>query len=225
MFRRILFVSILAWTFFACKEGVLKIGIQYDELQGLEKGARVLFEENDIGRVTGVSYDSKGYYLVDVAIKKDFSGAATEYAGFFVIQDPGDVGRKAVEIVHTRKGGTPLESGAMVRGSTKTSVFPGQAGAQLGEGLESLKKGFEQFADDLKSLPQSEEWKRLQAELARLVEEMKRAGSSAQEMIQEDLLPKLQEEMEELRERLHEFGGEDEELEPLEEQVEKIETI
>ena len=223
--KRVLILLMLAWTFFACKEAGLKINVRYDEIQGLEAGDRVIFEQNDIGRVTGVSYDGDGHTVANLMIKNDFAGAATEYARFFVIRDPKNQERKAIEMVVTRSGGPPLEADATVQGSTRPSTLFGQASGRLEQGLESLKKDFEQFAEDLKGLPESEEWKRLEKELARLVEEMKQSGRSARETIQKELLPKLQEEIEKLRERLREFGREEEEMEPMEVHVEEIREI
>lgn len=225
MAKRILILSILAWVLFGCEDADLKISVRYDEIQGLEEGGRVIFEDNDIGRVAGVSYGRDGYCVANLVIKNDFSNAATEYARFFIIEDPKDRAKKAVEMIQTRTGGSPLETGATVQGSTRSSAILGEASGRLEQGLESLRKDFDQFAEDLKSLPKSEEWRRLEEELTRLVEEMKRSGKSAQEMIQKDLLPKLQEEIEKLRERLREFGREEEEVEPLEGQVQEIREI
>jgi len=225
MAKRVLILSMLAWVCFACEDPVLKVNVRYDDIQGLEAGDRVIFEQNDIGRVTGVSDGGDGYTVANLVIKDDFAGAATEYARFFIIKDPKDQDRKAIEMVVTRAGGSPLEADATVQGSSRSSALLGQASGQLEQGLESLKKDFEEFAEDLKGLPESEEWKRLEGELARLVEEMKQSGKSAQETIQRELLPKLQEEIEKLRERLREFGREEEEVEPMEVHVEEIREI
>jgi hypothetical protein len=225
MAKRVLMLLMLAWTFFACKEAGLKINVRYDETPGLEVGDRVIFEQNDIGRVTGVSHDEGGHTVANLMIKNGFAGAATDYARFFVIRDPKNEERTAIEMVVSRSGGLPLEADATVQGSTGSSAVFGQASGRLEQGLEGLKKGFEQFAEDLKGLPESEEWKRLEEDLARLVEEMKQSGRSAQETIQKELLPKLQEEIEKLRERLRQFGGEEKEVDPMEVHVEEIREI
>jgi len=57
--------------------------------------------------------------------------------------------------------------------------------------------------------------------LERLAEEMKRSSKSVREKIQKELLPRLKEKIEKLREQFRKFGRE-EELEPLETQMEKI---
>ncbi|MBW2663089.1 MAG: hypothetical protein JRD93_14115 [Deltaproteobacteria bacterium] len=50
---------------------------------------------------------------------------------------------------------------------------------------------------------------------------MKRSSKSVREKIQKELLPRLKEKIEKLREQFRKFGRE-EELEPLETQMEKI---
>jgi hypothetical protein len=60
--------------------------------------------------------------------------------------------------------------------------------------------------------------------LKRLAEEMKRSGQSVRKKIKEEFFPQLKKEMEKLRKRLHEFGREDE-MKPLEIELEKIQKI
>ncbi len=220
MVKRVLIPFVLVWVFFGCKEGALDIKIRFDQIQGLKEGDRVIFEQNHIGEVTGAFYSADGYYVVDLAIERHFANAATEHSKFFIIVDPQNRGKKAIEMIQTQKGGLPLEDGATVQGSTKSSAVLGQTREDFEKGLGNLKKQFEQFFEDLRRVPESEELKKLEDEMERLVEEMKRWGRSLQEKIQKGLLPRLKEEIEKLREQLQKFGQE-EELKPLETQMEK----
>lgn len=224
MAKRILTLLVLPWFFFGCKESGLHISVRYDDIQGLQEGNRVLFEENEIGTVAAVSYSAGGPYVADLLIRSNFSPAATEYSRFFITADPQDVGKKAVEMIQTRKGGALLKDGATVDGSTEASALFGQASAGAEKGLEDLQNNFGQFLEGLKRLPETEEYKKLEEELARLSEEMKRSGKSVREKIQKDVLPKIREELEKLRERLRSLGRE-KELEPIETGVEEIREI
>jgi hypothetical protein len=224
MAKRMLILLTLAWVLLACQEGDLNIGVRYDQTRGLKEGGRVIFEENDIGRVKGISYSPEGHYVAHLIIKKDFSNAATEHSRFFVKEDPQEVDKKAIEMIHTQKGGALLEDGAIVDGSTQSAARIGQASGKLEEGLKGLQEEFEGFAEELKRLPETEEFKELEEELGHLADEMKRSGEAAQETIQKEWLPKLQEELERLRERFREFGRE-EDLEPIETQMEEIREI
>ena len=61
-------------------------------------------------------------------------------------------------------------------------------------------------------------------QVADLAEEMKRSGESVREKVEQELLPRLKQEIEKLRERLQKFGRE-EEVEELETQLERIRQI
>jgi hypothetical protein len=224
MVRRILVPLMFALVFLGCKQSALHITIRYDQIQGLKEGDRVIFEQNHIGEVTGVFYSEDGYYVVDLTIERHFANAATEHSKFFIIADPQNKGEKAIEMIQTRRGGAPLQDGATVQGSSKSSAVFSQMRANFEKGLGNLKGEFERFFEDLRSVPETEEFKKLEKELERLAEEMKRSSKSVREKIQKEVLPRLKEEIEKLREQLRKFGRQ-EELEPLETQMEKIMEI
>ncbi len=221
MLKRILILMVLPLVFLGCKERALNLKIRYDQIQGLKEGDRVIFEQNHIGKVTGVFYSEEGYYIVDLAIKRAFANAATEHSKFFIINDLKNKGKKAIEMIQTRKGGSPLQDGAIVDGSDKYSAVFNQMWDDLEKGLQDLKKRFGQFLEDLSSVPESEEFKELEKELDRLAEEIMQSSKSAREKIKKELLPRLKEEIEKLRERLRKFGRE-EDIKPLEIRMEKI---
>lgn len=224
MLKTVLILLMLPLVCLGCGDGALNIKIRYDQIHSLKEGDRLIFEQNHIGKVTGVYYSADGYYIADLAIKNHFVNAATENSRFFIIVDPQNTGRKAIEMIQTRRGGTPLQDGVIVEGSTQFSAIFSKISTDFEEGLEDLKKEFEQFFEELRSVPESEEFKKLERELERLAEEMKRSSKLAREKIRKELLPQLEEAIEKLRERLRKLGRE-EELEPLEIQIEKIREI
>ena len=213
--KRILIPFLLAFVFLGCTEGPLRINVLYDQIQGLKKGNRVIFEANHIGEVTGVFYSTHGHYVVDLAIERNFANAATEHARFFIIKDPQIGGNGAIEMIQIKGGGLPLEEGSTVQGSTESSAISSKKREDFEKGLEDLREQFERFFEDLRSVPESEDFRKLEEEFERLAEEVKRSSKSAREKIERELLPRLREEMEKLREQLRKFGREDE-LEPLE---------
>ncbi|MBW2246493.1 MAG: hypothetical protein JRF62_04720 [Deltaproteobacteria bacterium] len=224
MLKRILVLLILPFVLLACKENFLNLKIRFHQVQGLKQGNRVIFGQNHIGTVKNLFQSDEEFFIVDIAIKKDFADHATEYSRFFIITDPQHKENKAVEMIQIRNGGKLLQNNATVEGSTESSVFFYQIFGGIENGLKDFEKQFEQFSKDLKSIPESQEFKKLENELQRLLEEMKRSGQSMQQKIKEELLPKLKEEMEELRKRLRELGREDE-MKPLEIEMEKIQNI
>ncbi len=224
MLKRILVLLILPFVLLACKENFLNLKIRFHQIQGLKEGNRVIFGQNHIGTVKSLFQSDEDFFIVDVAIKKDFADDATEYSRFFIITDPLHKEKKAVEMIQIRNDGKRLENNATVEGSNESSVFFYRIFGGIERGLKDFEKQFEQFSNDLKSIPESREFKNLENELQRLLEEMKRSGRSVQQKIKEELLPKLKEEMEKLRERLHEMGREDE-MKPLEIEMKKIQNI
>ncbi|MDY7031922.1 MAG: hypothetical protein SVY10_08430 [Thermodesulfobacteriota bacterium] len=224
MLKRIVIPFVLLILFIGCEESTLNIKVRYDQIHGLKENDRVIFEKNHIGSVTSISYTSGGYYTVGLAIKEDFSNAATENSQFFITRDFRNTERKAIEIVQSPKGGVPLEEGIIVGGSHGQSTFFSEIGKDLEKGLDDLKKHFETFFKELKKIPESDEVKKLEKELEHLAEEMKRSGESVRKKIEKDVLPKLRQEIEKLRKRLHELGREDE-IERLDHQMEKIREI
>ena len=224
MFKIIQIFLILPLVFLGCKGSGVNIKLRFDQIQGLKEGDPVIFEQNRIGEVTGLFYSADSYYMVDLAIKKDFANVATEYSKFFIIGDLQNREKKAIEIIQTRKGGTPLENGVTVEGSTRSSAALNRVGNEFEKGLDGLKEHFEHFFEYSKTVPESQEFKKLEKGLERLAEEMKRSVKSAREKIKNKLLPRLQQEIEKLREELKKFGRE-KELEPLETQMENIKKI
>ena len=224
MLKRILVILILPVFLLACKENFMNLKIRFHQVQGLIEGNRVIFGQHPIGTVKNLFQSDNDFFIVDIAIKKDFAKYATEYSRFFIITDPQHKENKAVEMIQIRNGGNRLHNNATVEGSIESSVFFYQIFGGIEKGLKDFEKQFEKFSNDLKSIPERQEFKNLENELQRLLEEMKRSGQSMQQKIKEELLPKLKEEMEKLRKRLHDLGREDE-MKPLEIQMEKIKNI
>jgi hypothetical protein len=215
MSKKIVMLLVACLVFLGCREEGTHLKIKYTQIHGLEKGNRVLFEQNDIGRVTEVSYEKGGYYLVAVVIANDFANALTEHSRFFIVSDKGNKGKMAIEMTLDRKGGAVLTNGSTVEGSTKKPAFVDQMLGDFEKGLEDLKKKFDKFTDDIGKIPESEEFKRLEEELKRITEELKRSGRAAGETIQKEVLPRLEKELEKLKEKLLKFKKK-EEVKPLE---------
>jgi paraquat-inducible protein B len=223
MRRRFLILLILPLLVWACKD-IFKIKIRYDQIAGLKEGDRVVFEKNDIGAVTGVSYTVDGDYLAEVGIKKSFANAVTENSHFYVIDDPMREGDKAIEVVRTRSGGTPLKNGTIVEGSTKSSVQFGGLPESLEKGFEGFQEQLEEVFEGLSAFPESKEFKDLQEELEGLGKAMSKSTGSVKERLEKEVLPRLKEQIEKLRKRMEKLGRE-KEVEPLEMQLKRMEEM
>lgn len=223
--RRLIFVLFLLLPLsLGCKGDGLNLKIRYDQILGLQKNDRVIFGQNHIGTVKDVIYTEKDAYVVDIIIIKNFAPAATEHSQFFIITDPKNKERMAIEMIHTMKGGSPLKNNSMIEGTTKTSAFINQLLDQFVERYGGIEQEFEALLKKMSGIPESEEFKKLEDELRRLKKEMAKSGEEIKKKIQTEVLPRLKEEMEALRERLRELGREDE-LRPLEIEMEKMRKI
>jgi len=205
----------------ACDETGLNLKIRFDQIQGLQTGNRVIFETNHVGRVTRVFYAEEGHYMVDLIIKEDFANAATEDSRFYIINDPQAAGKKAIEILQLGKGGAPLADGSMVEGSTRSAAVYQKILEDFDKQAGKLGKHLQQFFEDLSKLPESDEVKQLQKDLEELGREVEKAGKATRDKITNEIVPMLKEELEHLKKRLEKFGRE-KEVEPLEEQLEKL---
>ena len=216
----LIFICVV-FLLFACEEAGLNLKIRFDQIQGLQADSRVVFESNHIGEVTRVFYSQEGHYLVDLKIKKEFANAVTENSRFYIIEDATASEKKAIEMTQVRKGGTPLADGSIVEGSTQASVTYQKLLQDFEKQADKIGEQLQQFFENLSKLPESEEVKQLQKDLEGLAREMEKVGKSTRDKIQNEIVPMLKEELEHLKKRLEKFGRE-KEVEPLEEQLEKL---
>jgi len=207
-----------------CEAENLNLFIRFDHIDGLKSNDSVIFETNRIGKVDEVTYTKKGDYLVELMIHKAYMNEVTEHVRFFIVSDPQYNGRSVVEMIQILKGGKPLQNNTVLEGSNKSSAIIERLEKDLEKGMESFRKELNEFAEELKKIPDSEAFKKLEDELADIYEIMKQSGKEVREMIQKEILPRLEQELENLRKRLHEKGREDE-LKPLEIKMEEIRKI
>lgn len=224
MLKKVVILLIVSIIGLGCDAENLTLSIRFDQIDGLKSNDSVIFETNRIGKVEEVSYTKNGDYLVELKIHKPYMNAVTEHVRFYIDPDPQNNGRSAVEMIQILKGGKPLQNNTVIEGSTKSSAIIERVEKDLEMGMENFRKEFNELTEELKKIPDSEAFKKLEDELVNLYEQMKQSGKDAREMIQKEILPRLEQELEKLRERLHEKGRENE-LKPLEIKMEEIRKI
>jgi paraquat-inducible protein B len=189
--------------------GTLDFKLRYQDVSGLRKDDRVLFEERHIGNVKDVKSTNHGDHLVDVSIRREFANEVTEYSRFYISLDPKHRNRQSVHIVRVNNGGAPIEEDSIIVGTTKYVVFYGQFSAKLRENLERFELELNSFVESFRRLPEGEQIKRLEQELDRLLAELQYFGESIKHKLKSEILPRVKEKIEELRRRLKELGRED----------------
>ncbi len=224
MTRKMATGLILFLAVWGCQFNEIKLNVTFDHLSGLAKEDRIIFEGNRIGSVQAVQYNPDGSYTVQVGIDKGFSHAVTQYSQFSIVEDPERSGHKAVSVRLTKQGGTPLESGTTVAGISAESDFVSRLQKDLESGFSFFKEQIEKFERDVQQYPQSEEYNNLKKSLEDLAAEIQQKEKQARERIKREWLPRIQRELDKLREKLKQYGREGE-LAPLDKEVERIRRI
>ncbi|MBW2592123.1 MAG: hypothetical protein JRE58_03815 [Deltaproteobacteria bacterium] len=214
-------IAVLACS---CNQRGLDINVRFDRIGGLAKGCPVIFDSKVIGSVSELGYEKNENYIVKLAIKPEFSNAATEYSRFFIVADPADPRKKAVEMSLFETDGRQLKNNATINGSDTLLLYSEKIQKDLEKGLNSLKKEYQKMIDNLQQLPEQEKFKLLEEELRQLLEQMKKSSAATREKLKQEVLPQFRQELEKLRKTLRDFGRE-KELEPLEDQIREIGSI
>lgn len=207
-----------------CQGRGLALKIHFSKINGLRTSDHVIYEGNQIGEVADVTYAKQGFYVVHAVIAEKFANTANSHSRFFIGTDPQEPPRKAVEMVNPVKRGEPLKDGATVMGTTRDAVLRDQLWDAFSNSLLDLQRTLGDMTEHLRKVPESEDVKKLQAQLNGLMEDLKQTGTGFQEMFEKEILPQLEERIEELRERLKKFGRE-KELDPLEKEMREFRRI
>ena len=98
------------------------------------------------------------------------------------------------------KEGKEIEKSIRLIRSDTFSMLHGSL-ATLEKKFEDLKKEFKSFSEDLKCIPESEEFKKLEKKLDDLQDELRKGGNAARDKIEREVIPQLKEEIKRLKEK------------------------
>ena len=125
-------------------------------------------------------------------------------------------------------GGTPLQNGDVVDGSGKSFAWFHRLQKDAQQGLQDVMSQFDQFSQNVKKIPESEEFRQLEKDLKALVdklaEKMVESGEAAKKTIQDEIVPKLEKQLKIIKDKLKSLGRENE-VAPLEVEIEKLRSI
>ncbi len=219
-------VGLLAFTLFlvGCWQDAIHLDVNFDTLNGLAKDDRVLFEGNLAGKVAAIEYRPEGTYRVALEVDEGYAHALTEHSRFYVAEDSGRQGHQAIVIDLVATGGRRLEDGATVDGETGPHDVFARWKREMESGLQFLQEQIEKFSRDVQGIPESDAYRQLKRSLQDWAEEMERAGEGARDKIEREWLPRIQRELDALREQFK-SRGQEERLEPLEKEVDRIRNI
>jgi len=224
--------KLLCWslqTFIVCGVllaciGSLQLTVMYDNGEGLEPDDQVLWKEQTIGRVQSVEADATGRIAAKLQIKGDFREKITDESRFLIQSDFKDYWQKHVEMVNLAEGGNPLPNDAEVEGSTYLSLQLERGSRGLAAWPKLLLQELDRWEKELNQLPEEEWYKELERQMDYWLSEMGQAGVETRLYFKEDVLPRLEEAVRELKRRLRELNKE-EEADILEIKLEELKRI
>ncbi len=221
-------IIMLGWVWLmvltGCGTDGLTVTIRYDHINDLTKGSRVVFEGTPVGEVQDIVYSEEGFFDITAVFPAEHAASVTEHSRFFITDDPALEGQKAIEMIHLQEGGQPLESGAQVVGTTRTSAFFDQMRERFEKGVGRFSEKMEELSGKIMKETESPEFKELKREFEQLMDEMKRSGEAVRENIEKELIPRLKEELEALKKELEALRKDEKEDAP-EHSGEQTETI
>ena len=201
---------------YGCADGALHLKMQLEKTYGLTAGDPVVFENDTVGAVASVESRDPNGFIANLEIAKEKREFATTDARFRIADRLSIAQRKQVEIIHAGAAGAPLEDGATVQGTLASApLFPfNELFGGMAEGLRNLREQTERFRREFENVPDSDEARQLREEWRRLVEEIQKAQSEAKESLRQEILPKLEEELENLRKKFEEMKPKDPKRDP-----------
>lgn len=204
--------------------GNLRLTVAYDQADELKAGARVLWQEQTIGEVQAVEADTTGRIAAQLQIKGDFREKVTDESRFLIQTDPQNYWQKHIEMVNLAEGGNPLPNGAKVEGSTYLALQLERGSRGLAAWSQLLLQELERWQKELNQLPEEEWYKELERQIDYWLSEMGQAGVETRRYFREEVLPRLEEAVRELKRRLRELNKE-EEADILEIKLEELKRI
>jgi paraquat-inducible protein B len=180
----------------------LRFNIQVESLDGLKQGDRVYFKDYPVGKIESIRVANDGSFIVHVCIQDAQRAAALKDHLFILDDDPELPGKKAIMIKKGEKSSTvPIHEGETVTGFTSLSYYLQKNRETISETLEALGQTFDQFIQELKELPQSEQYQEMKKTLRESLEELLKEGDKYKEKLQQEILPELQKHLEDFKQK------------------------
>jgi paraquat-inducible protein B len=180
----------------------LRFNIRMESLDGLKQGDRVYFKDYPVGKVESIRVSKDGFFIVQVCIQDAQRAAALKSHLFILDDDPELPGKKAIMVKKGNKPSTvPIHEGETVTGFSSLSYFLQKNRETIRETTEELGQTFDQFMQELKELPHSEQYREMKKSLQESLEELLKEGERYKEKVQQEILPELQKQLDEFKQK------------------------
>jgi hypothetical protein len=178
----------------------LQFNIHFKDIEGLQEGARVYFKDYPVGSVKSIRVRADGDFLVLVVIRDAQRAAASKTYVFILDDDPEQPGKKAIMIKKEKNvAPVPIREGETVRGYSSLDYYLQKNQEMIRRSSEKLRETFQRFFEELRGLPQSDDYQELKRSMKEALEELLREGEEYKQKIENEILPDLQRRIEELR--------------------------
>lgn len=124
--QKIIAIPLLLVTCIAlisCSLRDLSLIAQFNEIDSLKAGDRILFQNHSIGKVSKISRNDQGHYLLKLNIDAEHKNQLTVYSIFYIDKDPERPTREAVFTEQTKPDGTPLTDNSVIVGLENPPVL------------------------------------------------------------------------------------------------------
>ncbi len=201
--------------------GDLDFTVRFDAIDALRTDDRVLADSTAIGSVAGIEDTAEGDYRVAVRIERRHADTLGRASVFYIDADPQKPGRKALMVLAAPVASGLIGDGETVEGTAKWSALLQRLTRRMENAAAGITDEIDRYWQELQDLPTREQARRLEAELDRILAELKRLNAAAQHRLKTEILPRLREQLDELRHKLT-APDHDVQLDRLEDKFDRI---
>ena len=208
MIRNLIISALTALVLIGCFGTRHNFMIRFNDIEGIRKSDQVFFDKTPIGVVTDVEYTDSGGYLVKVAVEDQYSSLPKDSSTFYIDSHPEAEGQKAIRIIQIQDEGNIIEKNAIVEGQTKYVAIYGRIASKFRKNVGVIESEINEFLKGLQNLTEDEQIKQIERQLDKILAEIENLSVQMKHKLETEILPRIREQIEELRRRLGEIGKE-----------------
>jgi hypothetical protein len=209
-----------------CASNGLDFVIRYDDIDGLTEASQVLYQQKVIGEVQKIMPIGSGAYDVQVRIDQSKMPVITQSADFVIVADPTDAAKQVISLVSQDFNAEPVQSGDRLEGALELAWIANSFRRKLSHQWRAFSDQVGQAISELDEVDIERHIAPLESELDKLIGDMDTLGEKAKNKIQNDILPGIRAQVDQLRDKInaHEGGPQDDEaIDRLQEKLDALE--
>ena len=137
----------------------------------------------------------------------------TDQSRFLIEADPFKPGNQSVRMVQLSPEGNPLPNGAVVEGSTSSSLMMEKGSRELQGWSKFLQEAIDRFQKEIRRFSEKEGQEELERQMDEWTRELERSSEELRRYFQKEVLPQLEQAVQDLLRRLRELGKDGRSLE------------